>query len=171
MFQAGDYIIYGTRGVCEVKAVGTLDFSGTVKDKLYYTLSPCYTEGSTVYAPVESVNITMRPIMTKDEAMALIEEIPEIEELWIRDEKNREYLYKETIKGCNNRELVRIIKTIYQRGRSRMAEGKKVTVSDDKYFKIAEENLYGELALSLGIPKGEVKQFVVDKVKNVSLQV
>lgn len=165
MFQVGDYIIYGTRGVCLVKNIGTLDFSGASKEKMYYTLEPCYMEGSTVYTPVESTGIVIRPIMGRGEAMELIDSIPEIEELWIKDEKGREYAYKEAIKGCDNRELVRIIKTIYQRGRSRMAEGKKATVADNKYFKIAEENLYGELAVSLGMTRDEVKQFVVARVK------
>lgn len=165
MFQVGDYIIYGTRGVCLVKNIGTLDFSGASREKMYYTLEPCYMEGSTVYTPVESTGIVIRPIMSRDEAMKLIDSIPEIEELWIRDEKGREYAYKEAIKGCDNRELVRIIKTIYQRGRSRMAEGKKATVADNKYFKIAEENLYGELAVSLDMTREEVKKFVVDRVK------
>lgn len=165
MFQTGDYIIYGTRGVCRVKGVGTLDISGASKEKLYYTLEPCYMEGSTVYTPVESSGIVMRPIMSKEEAMELIDSIPEIEELWIQDEKRREYAYKEAIKGCNNYELVRIIRTIYHRGRSRMAEGKKATVADNKYFRIAEDNLYGELAISLGMTRDEVKRFIVARVR------
>lgn len=163
MFQAGEYIIYGTRGVCLVKGTGTLEFSQ--QDKLYYTLEPLYMAGSIVYAPVEAKGVVMRPVMTRGEAMALIESIPDIEELWIRDEKSRENAYKEAIKGCDNRELVRIIKTIYNRGRSRMAEGKKTTVADNKYFKIAEENLYGELAVSLSMTRDEVKEFVIEHVK------
>lgn len=164
VFQVGDYIIYGTRGVCRIKEIGTLDFSGA-REKLYYTLAPCYVEGSTIYAPVEAAGIVMRPIMSRDEALALIDSIPDIPELWVQDERGREHAYKEAIRSCDNYELVRIIKTIYQRGRSRMAAGKKATVSDNKYFKIAEENLYGEMALSLGMDREEAKQFVVDRVK------
>lgn len=165
MFQEGDYIVYGTRGVCLVKNIGTLDFSGASREKLYYTLKPYYMEGSTVYAPVESTGLVIRSVMSRDEAMELIDGIPEIEELWIKDEKSREQAYKEAIKGCDNRELVRIIKTIYQRGQLRMAEGKKATMADNKYFKIAEENLYGELAVSLGMSRDEVKQFIADRIK------
>lgn len=170
MFQIGDYIIYGTRGVCRVKDVGTLDFTGTAKGKLYYTLAPCYMEGSTVYVPVDAAGIIMRPVMSREEALALIDRIPEIEELWIKDEKSREYAYKEAVKGCNNHDLIRIIKTIYNRGRSRMAEGKKITVSDNKYFKIAEDNLYGEMAVSLGMSREEAKAFVIARVKQAELQ-
>lgn len=171
MFQTGDYVIYGSRGVCQVRDIGTLDFSGTQKGKLYYTLAPCYMEGSTIYAPVDPGNTVMRPIMSREEVMALIQEIPQIEELWIKDERSREASYKTAIKGCDNRELVRIIKTIYNRGRSRMAEGKKVTVADNKYFRMAEENLYGELAISMAMTRDEVKKFVTEKVKEVAEKV
>ena len=165
MFRSGDYIIYGTRGVCRVVDIGTPDFSAASRGKMYYTLRPCYMEGSTIYAPVDATGTVMRPIMDRDEALALIDSIPDIEPLWIKDEKSRECAYKEAVRGCDNRELVRIIKTIYQRGCSRMAEGKKRTVADSKYFKIAEDSLYGELAVSLDMDPKEAKEFVVRRVK------
>lgn len=164
VFQKGDHIIYGTKGVCCVKDIGTLDFSSSA-DRLYYTLEPLYLSGSVIYAPVETKGTVVRAVMSREEALQLIDSIPEIEELWIRDEKSRENSYKEAIKGCDSRELVRIIKTIYTRGRSRMAEGKKITVADNKYFKIAEENLYGELAVSLSMSRDEAKDFVTEHVK------
>ncbi len=157
--------MYGTRGVCQVTAVGEVDFSGGAKGRLYYTLAPKYIEGSTVYTPVDAKGIVIRPVMTREEAMELIDSIPQIEELWIKDERGREQIYRETIKSCDNRELIRIIKTIYSRGRSRAAAGKKVTVADNKYFKIAEENVYGELAISLGMTREEVKKFIEAHVK------
>lgn len=168
MFQTGDYIVYGSRGVCRIKDIGTLDFLGKEKKKLYYTLVPYYVEGSVVYAPVESNGIVMRPIMSKEEVMELINEIPQIEELWIKDEKSRELAYKEAVKSCDSRELIRIIKTIYNRGKSRMAEGKRMTESDNKYFKLAEENLYAEMAVTLHMNKEDVKKFVIEHVKAVT---
>ena len=48
----------------------------------------------------------------------------------------------------------------------RIAEGKKVTSSDSKYFHLAEESLYGELAISLDMEKEEVKDYVKEKVEN-----
>ena len=50
MYQAGDRIIYGGSGVCQVKAVVPLE--GSREDRLYYTLEPIYGSGI-VYAPVD----------------------------------------------------------------------------------------------------------------------
>lgn len=105
----------------------------------------------------------MRRILTKTEAMELIDGITKIDSLWIADEKTRELQYKEMFRKCDCRELVRIIKTIYARKQARLAEGKKVTTQDEKYFHMAEEALYGELAISLGMTKDEVKAFVIER--------
>ena len=88
--------------------------------------------------------------------------------MWIKDEKSRELAYKEAVKSCDSRELIRIIKTIYNRGKSRMAEGKRMTESDNKYFKLAEENLYAEIAMTLHMNRDEVKKFVIEHVKAVT---
>ena len=168
-FKIGDLIIYGNNGVCKILDCGKLDSLSASKDKIYYTIEPYYVAGTKIYTPVDNDKVIMRPVMTKDEAMALIDEIDKIEALWITDEKRRENEYKETIKKCDCIELVKIIKTIYLRKQSRLAEGKKITAGDEKYFKIAEENLYGELAISLDMTKSETKEFIIERVsKNIS---
>ena len=164
-FEIGDFIIYGSNGVCKITDCGKLDSVCASKDKLYYTVEPYYTTGTKIYTPVDNDKVVMRPIVTKEEAISLIDEINEIENLWIADEKRREQEYKQSIQKCDCKELVRIIKTIYLRKQSRLAEGKKVTASDEKYFRIAEEQLYGELAVSLEMDKNETKEYVINRVK------
>jgi CarD family transcriptional regulator len=164
MFNIGDYVIYGTNGVCKVEKIGAINDFGISNDRVYYTLCPRYKKDSKIFTPIDSNKVIMRPVMSKDEAMQLIDEINDIESLWIPDEKRRETEYKEAIKTCSCRELIKIIKTIYLRKESRLAEGKKVTIKDEMYFSMAEDNLYGELAISLKMDKEAVKEFVVTRV-------
>lgn len=167
MFVVGDYIVYGNKGVCKVVNIGAINSTGLSKERLYYTLEPVYTAGSKIFTPVDNVKVKMRPVMNKDEAMGLIEDMENIECLWIVDERRREMEYREAVSKCDCRELVKIIKAIYLRKQSRLAEGKKITSGDEKYFKIAEEDLYGELAIPLKMEKDEVKSFVIEKVKQL----
>lgn len=167
MFVVGDYIVYGNKGVCKVINIGVMNSIGIPKDKLYYTLEPVYTTGSKIFTPVDNEKVKMRPVMNKEEAIGLIEDIDNIDALWVQDEKRREMDYKEAVNKCDCRELVRIIKAIYLRKQSRLAEGKKVTSGDEKYFKIAEEDLYGELAIPLQMDRSQVKDFVIEKVKEL----
>ena len=174
MFSAGEYIVYGTTGVCKVEAVGPMQMSGmSSKEKLYYTLSPLYSKGSKVFIPVDNDKVVIRSVLTKEEASALVEEIPSIELLWVADEKRREDIYKTALRTCDPKEWIKIIKTLYLRKMSRIAEGKKVTVSDGKYLHMAEERLYEELALALEMPKEEVIEYItshVEKSEEVAAQ-
>ena len=71
MFQIGDYIVYGTSGVCRVEKIGPVDLPDVSKDKLYYTLSPVRNPGGHIYTPVDNQRVVMRPILTEDETEQL----------------------------------------------------------------------------------------------------
>ena len=64
---------------------------------------------------------------------------------------------------------MKIIKTLYLRKKSRLAEGKKVTAVDEKYLKIAEANLYGELAIALEMKKDEVESYIFKRISEQEL--
>ncbi|HBE09669.1 MAG TPA: CarD family transcriptional regulator [Lachnospiraceae bacterium] len=167
MFEVGDYIIYGSNGVCEVKSVGPIDCPGVSCDKLYYTLRPLYIRDSSVYTPVDNDKVIMRGIMSKAEAEAFVDGINDIDALTINDERKIELEYKKTVNTCDPVELVRMIKTISGRMSRRQSEGKKMTAADMKYIHIAEESLCGELAISLDMDKSEVKNYIATKVDDM----
>lgn len=165
MFEVGDYIIYGNNGVCRVDAIGPMNMAGVSKERPYYTLIPIYEKNSRLFTPVDNEKVIMRSVISKEEAYILLEEIKNIDYLWIQDEKRREESYKEAFRKCDCRELVKIIKTIYIHKEERKAEGKKLPASDDRYFQIAEESLYGELAISFDMDREKVKEFVIATVE------
>jgi CarD family transcriptional regulator len=169
MFEVGDYIIYDNTGVCQVESIGHLDMSGASGKRLYYTLKPQHGKSGTIYTPVDNEKVTMRPVMTKDEAIVLIDEIHNIGTLDLSDEKKREVEYKEAFAKYDCRELVKVIKTIFSLKEDRIAEGKKVTALDEKYYDLAEEKLYGELAISLEKDFDSVKEYVIEHVKQYDM--
>ena len=58
-----------------------------------------------------------------------------------------------------------MIKTIYLRKISRIEEGKKIVMLDDKYLHLAEEKLYTELGLALGMTIEEVLGYITQQVE------
>lgn len=170
MFETGDYIVYGGTGICQVMGVTTMNMDGIPKDRLYYILRPDGHGDGKIFTPVDNGKLVMRRVMTKKDAEDLIREIPDIATLDIQDDKLREEKYKECLRSCESREMIRIIKTIYIRKKERFAKGKKVTATDERYLKQAEENLYSELSMLLGIPKNEMEDYItarLDKVQKV----
>lgn len=160
MFGIGEKLVCGNKGVCVVENITTLNISGVDKEREYYILKPLYMAGSTVYVPVDSPKESMRGVLTREEAEELIAKIPEISLLTITNDKLSEQIYKECLKTNSCEELVRIIKTIYLRKQKRIEAGRKITAVDAKYFHIAEENLYGELAVALDLSRSEVEGYI-----------
>ena len=164
MFGIGDYVICGNKGVCEVENITTLNISGVDREREYYILKPLYMNGSTVYVPVDSPKESMRKVLKREEAEELIRAIPEIPLLVITNDKLSEQTYKDCTRTNDCEDLVKIIKTIYTRKQKRMKAGRKVTAVDAKYFHMAEENLYGELAVSLNIRRQDVESYIADVI-------
>lgn len=165
MFKKGDYVIYGSTGICCVVGVTTVDMAGIPKDRLYYILRPEGMVESKIFIPVDNKKKMIRKVISKREAEELIEEIPEIETLDIVNDKLREEKYKQCIQSCDCRELIRIIKTIYLRDKKRMEQGKKATAVDERYLRLAEENLYTELSILLGIPKNNMESYITSRIQ------
>ncbi|MBQ9142060.1 MAG: CarD family transcriptional regulator [Lachnospiraceae bacterium] len=168
MFSIGQDVICGNKGVCTIEDITTLDISGVDKAKKYYILKPRYVTASTVYVPVDSAATSMRTILTKEEAESLISSIPEISVLDIKNEKLVEQEYKACMKTNSCDEWVRLIKTIYERKQKRLQAGRKETAVDSKYFKIAEDNLYGELAVALEMERSQICDYISAQLQGFS---
>ena len=164
MFEKGQYIIYGIRGVCEVMDITTIDRPGGPQGKLYYVLRPYYHQDSKILTPVDSDKTVIRPLLTREEALELIDRIQDVQEMEVTEDKQREERYKEALKTCDCRVWVSMIKALYLRRKDRIEQGKKMTDLDERYFKTAEENLYSELALSLGMSRDEMVDYIKGRV-------
>ena len=157
MYQAGDLIIYGSTGVCEVTSVQPSAFPG--EDRLYYTLSPRYgTE--TIYIPVDSP-VFMRRVISREQAETLIGQIPDVRESTLSgDHRAAAEQYEASLKTHDCTELLRLIKTAYLKTRRSVQSGRKPGQTDQRYLKRAEAQLYGELAVALGIQPDEVRGYI-----------
>jgi len=161
MYQPGEYIVYGTSGVCKVDAVGAPPFEDE-NDRLYYTLSPIYgTE--TIYLPIDSKVFT-RPIITKKQAEELIHTIPsiEIEKLDTHNPRMRGEYYEEVLNRHDCEDLVQLIKTVYAKS---IQNGHRISQIDQRYKKRAEDLLHGELSVALGIPVSEVPSYITQVIE------
>lgn len=165
MFEKGEYVVYGSKGVCQIEDISQIDIPGVDRDRLYYIMRQVHSNKGTVYLPIDSTRTVLRPVMSREEAQQLIDEIPSIEELDVPDEKRREVSYKEAMKTCNVRVWVSVIKALYSRRQERQAAGKKTTALDERYMKAAEHELYGELSVALGMPLEEIESYLYDHIE------
>ncbi len=170
MFKKGDYVVCGNNGICKVTDVTALNMASAPKDRLYYVLKPVYADASTVYIPVDNHKIAIRSALTEKETHELIAKIPSLELVWLENDKQRENTYKEYLANNSCEDCVRIIKTLYLRKQERLSKGQKTIGLDERYLKQAEEFLYGELAVALGIEKQAVQAYITEEIEKLALK-
>ena len=170
MFKKGEYVVCGNNGICKVTDVTTLNMASAPKDRLYYILKPVYAESSTVYIPVDNHKVAMRAAHTAEETHELIAKIPSLEPVWVDNDKQRELTYKECLSKNSCEDYVRIIKTLYLRKQDRLTKGQKIIGLDERYLKSAEDLLYGELAVALGIEKQGVQAYITEEIEKLKIE-
>ncbi|WWR16540.1 CarD family transcriptional regulator [Lachnospiraceae bacterium JLR.KK008] len=165
MYEIGDYVIKANNGVCRIENITHLDLPNANQNRLYYLLIPLDNKSSKLYVPTDASPDGLRKALTEDQAWDVIRNIPQVEAAWITNDKLREQAYKEAIHSCDPNALISIIKNLYIRKKQRSEQGKKSTATDDRYFKLAEDNLYAELAFALGKEKNEMRQIIADTIE------
>ena len=113
--------------------------------------------------PVNNPNI--KNLMTKEEIKNLIALMPSIPLIDIED-KLLENEYKRLYHSGSKEDLIRIIKTTYKRNQDRLNNNKKISEKDNKYFTLAENLLYSEIATVFGISLEEAKEYILANVQN-----
>lgn len=157
MFNINDYVIYN-HDVCKV-----IDFAN-FRDRDYYVLNSLSDSSLKINVPIDNKNI--RGLITKEEIYDLIKEIPSISCVSV-DSKNIDVAYKSLLDDGSYESLISIIKTSYLINKDRLDNGKKVRDKDTYYFKLAEEYLYGEFSVVLGMSYDDTKSYVISEVSKL----
>ena len=158
MFKKGDYVVYSNNGICRVEDTVTMSMSDGKKE--YYTLIPINEPTAKIYLPLDYKGQRVRLAMNEEQARELCAGIDGIEKISVANEKERERTYKEAIASNDPYILAGVLKTISGRKKARELQGKKSTSIDDRYLKLVENQLYGELMHALKVDKEELEHII-----------
>lgn len=164
MFAVGEYIVYGTNGICRVEGIGPAPYDKN-DTRVFYLLVPVNNPlSSTIYTPVDNRRVPMRRLMTPTEIEALIAEMPQIETLTVPVEKQRRDIYRGTLMELRPRGYVQIIKTVHRRRAELTAAHKHFPVTDLEYGRLAKHLLFSECAHVLGLSEDAMEQYIEDRL-------
>lgn len=163
MFKVKDYVVYGLTGVCQITDIGKDEYCQD-NDTQYYVLTPVFSSNMTIRVPVNSKKVQMRPVMTREEVLALIASMPEQETLWTDDDRQRAASFQTALRSGKSEEWIKLIKTLHTEKESRSTIGKKLTKTDEDLMNNAERQLNQEFAIALGITPEEVLDFILEHV-------
>lgn len=102
----------------------------------------------------------MRKIISKVNVVSLINDIPNMETIWIDDEKMRNKQFNTMLKSGKCEELIKLIRSICSNKEYIQSIGKKLHNVDEKIMKEAERLLHEEFAIILDISPNEVTSYI-----------
>ena len=163
MFQKGDLVLYGVTGVCRVCDIAPRPEE--TEGQLYYTLRPLK-HGCVIYAPAGSEKVYLRPILTREEANALIDSIPNTDAapLCSRTVRELSEQYGAAIRSHDCAQLIRLTMSIWKKREQARQNHQRLGTVDEKYMKRAQELLFEELSAALGIAEESVPDYIAARV-------
>lgn len=165
MYQIGEKIIYGSNGVCVIEEIKMIQVPRSDEEKAYYIIKPMFQE-CRISVPVDT-KIFMRPIISVEEAHALIDSIPQVDAQPYYNTALRqlqEYYEKQLSTHCCG-DLVALTISLYRKREEMLKQKRKFGAIDERYMKRAEELLFGELSVVLGVPKAEVRGYIAARLE------
>ena len=168
MFQPGELVVYGATGVCRVESIQQPEPHSALQGKTCYLLKPLYQDG-VIYTPVENAKVPIRPVMTREEADALIGQIPTMQTEACRAPTIQALTqhYQSVIHSGDRRDLIQLMMSVYAKQKQAEAQKRRLGMVDERYMKQAERLLYGELAAALDIPFDRVQAYIARRVEEI----
>lgn len=165
MYQVGDVVCYENMGVCQITGISPQLMPGSSESQLYYTLNQLH-QHCVIHTPVDNTKVFMRPAISKDEAERLIDLIPSIKAEPYHSKVPSELVghYNATIKTYDCADLIELTMSIYAKKLEVEGKNRKFGTVDERFMHRAEELLYGELSVALGILKDEVPAYIASRV-------
>jgi CarD family transcriptional regulator len=163
IYAVNDYVVYGNNGVCKITDIRKEKFYGT-EEQVYCVLEPVHSNKSTIYTPINRNLDKFRNVMSCEEVYELIHSIPNEETIWIEDYQARSEKFNEILKEGDPKQLIALIKTLYEHQENLLSNGKKMRMSDEKIKRDAEHLLFDEFAYVLDIQPHEVLPFILNEL-------
>jgi CarD family transcriptional regulator len=108
--------------------------------------------------------MVIRPVISKEEALAIIDAMTELKVIDITEDRRGEELIKEVLGKCDCFETAKIFKTLYYKKQIKTEQGKKQNIREDKYLNLAKDNLVKEMALSLELAKENTEELLIKSI-------
>lgn len=167
MFQVNDVIIYGAQGVCKITDMEEKTIDGKIRT--YFVMKPVGDKGSTIFVPTDNEVVLkkMRRLLTKEEIHKLIDAMAKENAVWVTNENERKELYKNILAKGDHLELIKMLKAVYAHKKEREAEGKRLHMSDERFFKDAEQLLYNEFQYVLDLGgRNDLMNYIFARIEN-----
>ena len=161
-FEVGQYVVYGTNGICIVDSIELMSFTAGAPKEMYYVLRQYKNRATQFFVPMknESLVSKMREPMQKADIEDILMGLSDDDVQWIKDRRERGEYFRSILHQGVSGHLLNMITCIYEKKRELARNGKKLSVTDTTTLKSAEKLVEEEFAWALEIDPEEVPAFI-----------
>lgn len=163
MYAVNDTVMYGQSGICKITEICDKKFGRETKK--YYVLRQIFGDNTVIYCPVDSDKAHIRKLLSAQDVIALIREMPAQQGDWIENDNLRKEQQAEILRRGDHKELIALIKTLYQKRAETEDSGRRFHRADAEAMAQAEKMLYQEFAQVLDIAPDEVVPFITEEIE------
>ncbi len=172
MFEIGDKVVHNYYGLCLVRGISERRLPGQGSKK-YYEISPLQDDqnGTTVFISEDMLG-DIRPPMTREQILAMIDAMPDTDPLQIEPAGNRviemenlKNAYTSLVKSGSPRNWVILLRTIWLKDQALRAKKKRLSGFESQARDDGERLLFGEIAGVMEIPRDEVERFIARRIE------
>ena len=158
-FQIDQRIVYPSQGVGIIKSIEEKPFKET---KILYYIVYLEVSDMTIMVPVDkAIELGIRPIVAKDEALKALELISEDYEPIPSDWKLRYQMNMDLLKKGSIIDIATIVRSLYHRSKV-----KELPILERKLYDSALKLLEDEVSCSLRKPKEEVENMIFTRLES-----
>lgn len=161
MYEIDDYVICKNKGVCRVADIKPVSSNGIPEEKQQYILFWVSNPADPFFVPLDKDAEILRKVLTKEEALELLDRILYIRTIQAPNDKILNEFYMQAMDKYDALEWIKVIKTVYIRKKER-----RMTDTQIAYDAAAKKYLHEELSVVLGIPYGDVEEYIKQYVAN-----
>lgn len=175
MMNIGDKVIYKANGVCTIEEISRqiIPGTGSREGSMCYVLRPIHDAAIKIYVPLDHAGLVglIRPIMTPDEVLALLERVPTSAMHWVEDLRTRSSIFRDILAKGDRDLLAGMIKLICEKRIEFRSSGKKLYAADEMMLKKAEKLLFEEAAYVLEMSEDDIALMFRAKLAPIELEV
>lgn len=164
MFQIGDTVIYGCKGLHVIHDCTPLSIKGMEQDRPYYLMQPYGKPEGIIYLPCDLGETQLRFALEEKEARKILKKLPSLSPISLGSPKAQEEAYKTNLHRALPEGILRVIKTLLLRKKDRLEKKKKPTATDSRFLLQAESILYPELSYALRLDREEIRERIIEAV-------
>lgn len=160
----GDIVVTKNFEVCKIIDKVIKDFG--IGPKTYLILEPYFAKQTTqdkIFIPENNKNL-IRPIMEKEEALKVINNIPQLENVWYSDQKERKMKFEEMYKTGDANKICQLIKSLIKHNEELKLTKHTLSMLDKEFLDKLKEGICQEFSIALNIPFESIERFIAEKV-------